>query len=115
MSPKEICREEQERIYTVKTYVLEHLKEAFTIRQLSRKAAMGEQRFKEEFSRLFGMPVGTYIHATRMQTGKFLLVHTTKTIKEISGLCGYRRYKSFLKAYKKFFGVSAGFERRVKK
>ena len=105
MSPKEITKEEIQRIYETKTYLLNHLHKKFTIRQLARKAAIGEQRFKDGFAFLFGMAVGEYIHEARMQTAKLLLRNTKKSIKEISLLCGYRQARNFSSAHKMFFRI----------
>ena len=112
MSAREFTKEEQERIYAVKAIILNGLNKKLTIKQLARQAALGERRFREGFYKLFGMTIARYIRIARMHTGRFLLTHTEKTIKEIGRVCGYKRYKSFLKAYKKFFGSSAGTERK---
>jgi AraC-like DNA-binding protein len=106
MSPKEHTIEERMRIYAVKRYILNHLKEAFIIRGLAKKAAVGEQKFKDGFYQLFGMSVGAYIHEARMKTGKFMLRYSDKSIKEIAMLCGYSKARNFSSAYKKYFGVS---------
>jgi transcriptional regulator GlxA family with amidase domain len=113
MSPKELTKEEQERLHHVKTMIVNEVDKPFTIKQLARRAALGEQRFKDGFSQLFGMSAGAYILATKMQTARFLLTHTERTMKEIAALCGYKRYKNFLKAYKKHFGVTPGSQRKL--
>jgi AraC-like DNA-binding protein len=112
MSPKKLSRDEEQRIYAVKSYVINNLHQKFTVRQLARKAALGEQRFRDGFYHLFRMHVGQYIHATRMQTARFLLTHTDKTIKEIASLTGYRNTDNFLRAFKHFFGTTAGVLRK---
>jgi AraC family transcriptional regulator, transcriptional activator of the genes for pyochelin and ferripyochelin receptors len=106
MSPKGFTDDEIQRIAVVKTYLHNQLYMRFTIRELARKAALGEQRFKECFYRVYERNVGEYIHETRMQTGKFLLSNTNKSVKEIASLCGYSKTRNFSSAYKKFFGVS---------
>jgi transcriptional regulator GlxA family with amidase domain len=111
MSPKELTKEEGQRIYAVKTYILNHLEQPFTVRQLAQKAALGEQKFKEAFYLLLEMTVGEYIHEARMKLGKFLLKQSDKSIKEIAGICGYKKARNFSSAYKKFFGMSPREER----
>jgi transcriptional regulator GlxA family with amidase domain len=112
MSPKELSKEEEQRIYAVKTYIVNNLNEKLRVGQLARMAALGEQRFKDGFYRLFQMHPGEYLHVTRMQTARFLLRHTQRTMKDIAMTVGFREYKSFLRAYKKFFGVTAGSVKR---
>src|SRR5690349_18480055 len=106
MSPKELTNEERERIYAVKNYLLNHLQEQFTISQLAQKAVLGEQKFKDGFFTLFEMTVGEYLHEARMETAKFLLLKTDKSIKEIAVMCGYSKARNFSTAYKKFYGES---------
>ncbi|MBO9681052.1 MAG: helix-turn-helix transcriptional regulator [Flavisolibacter sp.] len=111
MSPKELTREERERIHSVKMYLLNHLDQQFTVEQLARRAALGIQKFKDGFYTLFEMPVGAYIHEARMKQGRVLLRNSDKSIKEIAMLCGYSKARNFSSAYKKFFGVRPGEER----
>ena len=112
MSPKALSEEEVERIVSVKTYVLDHLQRQFVIRDLARRAALGEQKFKDGFYRLYERNVGEYIHEARMKTANFLLRNTNKSVKEIALLCGYKKTRNFSSAYKKFFGVNPKSERR---
>lgn len=112
MSPKELSRDEEERLYDVKSYILNHLDEPLTVLQLARKAALGEQRFTESFARLIEMHVGAFIHSTKMKTGNFLIRNTDKSIKEIAALCGYSKTRNFSSAYRKFFGKSPSGERK---
>jgi transcriptional regulator GlxA family with amidase domain len=111
MSPKEIDGEELQRIAAVKSYLHNHLDESFHVRQLAKKAALGTVKFGEGFYRMYGQTVGTYIHNTRMETGRFLLLHTDKSVKEIAAICGYSKTRNFSSAYKKFFGMSPSEER----
>jgi AraC family transcriptional regulator len=111
MSPKEIDGEGLERIAAVKSYLHNHLHESFNVRQLAKKAALGTVKFGEGFYKMYGQTVGTYIHNTRMETGRFLLVHTDKSVKEIAAICGYSKTRNFSSAYKKFFGMSPSEER----
>jgi AraC-like DNA-binding protein len=111
MSPKELTREERQRIDDVKTYVINHLHKQYTIERLSKRAAAGIQKFKDGFYELYGMPAGKYIHEARMKLAKLLLKSSDKSIKEIAALCGYSRARNFSSAYKKFFGLRPGEER----
>lgn len=111
MSPKEIDGEELQRIAAVKSYLHNHLHKSFTVRQLARKAALGTHKFGEGFYRMYGQTVGSYIHNTRMETGRFLLLHTDRSVKEIAMLCGYKKTRNFSSAYRKYFKVSPSEER----
>jgi transcriptional regulator GlxA family with amidase domain len=115
MSATKFSKEEKERIYHVKAFILHELSKQWTVKQLARRAAMGQQKLQEGFYWFFEMSVGCYVRTTRLQAARFLVSHTDRTIKEICGLCGYKDYKSFLKAYKKHFGISAAAERKQRK
>ena len=107
MSPHEITNEEIQRLYQVKTYLLNHLHQRHTVKQLARGAAMNESKFREAFYMVFSYVVQDYIIEARMQLGFFLLKHTNKAIKEIAWLAGYRQSKNFMNAFKKYFGITA--------
>ncbi|RYZ48689.1 MAG: AraC family transcriptional regulator [Sphingobacteriales bacterium] len=111
MSPKAYSRDEQERILKTKSYLLNHLHCPLRLSDLTRHAAMGEQRFKDGFRLLLGYTPGDYLHQARMRTARALLRHTDRPIKEIAALCGYQHYKNFLTAYRRFFGETAGASR----
>lgn len=90
----------------VKTYILNHPEDPCTVRSLARRAAMGGQRFREGFYALFDMTAGAYVREARMQTARFLLTLTSKSVKEIAMICGYSKARNFSTAYKKYFGRS---------
>ena len=105
MCPGELANAEKQRIYEVKGFILNHLEQQFTIRQLARMAALGRQKFRDGFFQLFEINAGEYVHEARMQTGKFLLTKTDKSIKEIAILCGYSKARNFSSAYRKYFEI----------
>lgn len=107
-----MTREEKERICGVQSYLINHLDEGFTTGKLAKKALLGEQKFKEGFYQLFQMHAGEYVHEARMQLGKFLLLNSEYSVKEIAGKCGYSKTRNFSSAYQKFFKKSPSMERR---
>ena len=114
MSPKEITKEEIQRIYETKTYFLNHLHQQWTVAQLARRSAMNTEKFRRGFYLIFEYQVQAFMTEARMRLGLFLLQHTKKTIKDIASRTGYRHYNNFLKAFKKHFGVTAQSVRRRK-
>jgi transcriptional regulator GlxA family with amidase domain len=111
MSPKQLSKDEEQRIYYALSYIVNHLERQFTTRELARMAALGEQKFKDGFKRLFEGTVGEYIHKVRMETAKFLLTNTNKSIKEIALLSGYSKVRNFSTAYRKYYNKSPKEER----
>jgi AraC-like DNA-binding protein len=107
-----LSKEEKQRIYLTKGYLCNHQNKAVTVAQLARHSALGIKKFREGFALLFEMTIQAYLHQTRLQTGKHLLLHTDKPVKEIAALCGYGYYKNFITAYRKFFGQTPYKERK---
>jgi AraC family transcriptional regulator len=107
MSRERFTHEEQARLLQTKAYLHNHLHQRLTIAQLARRSAMCPKRFKEGFQLFFGYLPGEYVHRARLLTAQVLLRQTRKPIKEIASLCGYRYYKNFLTAYRRFFGERA--------
>lgn len=115
MSPKEFTKDEIQRIYLTKTYMLQHLHKKLTVAQLARHAALNKQKFREGFYFVFSYDVNTYLKEARMQTAFILLRHTKRTMKDIASLTGYGIHKAnFLTAFRKWYGVSAGSIRGVR-
>ncbi|GAA4115058.1 hypothetical protein GCM10022393_15010 [Aquimarina addita] len=74
--------------------------------ELSRLVVLNEYKLKRGFKELFGTPVFGYIHQTRMDLAKRLLLDTSKTAKEIAYEIGYCSPQHFSKAFKEQFVIS---------
>jgi AraC-like DNA-binding protein len=103
MSPVPLTPEEIQRIYQTKSFVLNQLYRSLTVKEVSRHAALSRNKLQEGFIQLFGLPVAYYIHQSRMLLGYFLLAHTSKPIKEVAHLTGFRYSKNFMTSFRKFF------------
>lgn len=108
MSPRPLSKEEKEKLFATKIYILTHLHEVLSQKKLCCVAGLGQRKLKEGFVELFGLVPSVYLHEARLQFGLFLLRHTDKTIKEIAAACGYRERSNFSRAFKQFFGVAPG-------
>ena len=115
MCPRTITEEEVQRLITLKTYVLTNLHQVFSLKGLAQRAYLSQQKLREGFAGIYGMPLMKYIHEARMHTGAVLLKHTDKPIKEIAYLTGYGYPKNFMTAIKKFHGRPASQIRQEEK
>ena len=67
---------------------------------------------KYYFSRLFREHVnespGAYLQHKRMQMAMDLLLHSSRSVKEILHLCGFTNYSYFITAFHKVYGIPPG-------
>lgn len=75
-----------------------------TISELSKLININEYKLKKGFKEVFGTTVFGYIHHSRMNLAKRLLLGTDKSAKEIAYETGYSSPQHFSKAFKKEFG-----------
>ena len=80
----------------------------FVIREIAQKVGMNEFKLKNGFRELFGNGVYEYLRSERMQVARQLLGESDRSIKEIASMTGYRSVNSFIKAFKKMYGVTPG-------
>jgi AraC family transcriptional regulator, transcriptional activator of the genes for pyochelin and ferripyochelin receptors len=112
MAPRFLTAEDKAKIYTAKTYILNHVHEQLTIKMISTHAGLSTFQLRDGFFLEFQMSPGKFIHQTRMELALFLLTHSEKNIKQIAGLTGFSNSANFSKAFKKFFNFTPGDVRR---
>lgn len=77
-----------------------------TISELSKLINLNEYKLKRGFKELFCVTVFGYIHKSRMNLAKRLLLGTDKSAKEVAYETGYSSPQHFSKAFKTEFGTS---------
>ena len=70
-------------------YMEEHLDEPLTIPALSRRACLSATTFKEEFRRLYGLPVHTWLRQRRMERAAELLHTPGLSLETVAQAVGY--------------------------
>ena len=75
-----------------------------SITELSRISAMSPTKLKNDFKKLYGLPIYEYFQKNRMLKAKSLLVQGKYTIKEVGQLVGYSNLSHFAYTFKKEFG-----------
>lgn len=91
-----------------RNYIEQHFTEHLTIRQLARKAGMNTTTFKAGFKKAFGMAPFEYLVDIRMQHALELLRKRDLSIQRIADASGYKSFGSFIKAFKRKFGMTPG-------
>jgi AraC-like DNA-binding protein len=77
-----------------------------SIQELSKLVRLDRTVLQAGFKQLFEISIYDFLVQRRMQKGEELLSTTTKDIKSISFLCGYKRHSSFSKAFQKSTGLT---------
>ena len=82
--------------------------ESFNVETLCKMLYLSRSYTSRIFKEKTGDSLIDYIIKYRMEKANEFILKTSRSLKEIAGLCGYARYEYFLKQYKKYYGVNAG-------
>lgn len=105
----------QDRYITLTTSDIHALQKAYdiltkeactppTIKSLSKRVFLNEQKLKAGFSAHYHMSISEYTHSIRMTIAENLLSTTELSIHEIAKKVGYHHTSNFVKAFKKSHG-----------
>jgi AraC family transcriptional activator of pyochelin receptor len=87
----------------------------YSIPEIAREVGLNEVKLKKGFKQVFGTGLYGFLMTTRMEKATELLGTTSKAVKEISLLIGYKSTSSFIKLFKKRYGYSPYAWRRMQK
>lgn len=77
----------------------------YSIEFIAERIGIGKTKLKIGFKQYFGMGLFTYLREQRMIKAAELLVHSNKTIKEISKATGFKYYSNFISAFTTYHGL----------
>ncbi|MCD8739331.1 AraC family transcriptional regulator [Mucilaginibacter roseus] len=89
-------------------YMIEHVAEPPSLKELSRICGINEFKLKKGFQEVYQNTVFGYLSEYRLSEAKRLLESRTHTIKEVSFQLGYSSVQHFTKAFKLKYMVSPG-------
>ncbi len=95
---------DKQKLFEAREILANQIDNPPTISQLSKLVGLNEYKLKKGFKELYGTTVFGYIHRSRMNLAKNLLLGTNKSAKEIAYETGYSSPQHFSKAFKKEFG-----------
>ena len=90
----------------VSSYLLKHMNEKITIKQIGEKFAISESGIKTAFRLVYGVPIYSFIKTEKMESAAYMLEYTNKNITEISIEHGYENSSKFAKAFRDVKGMS---------
>jgi len=77
--------------------------------------SINKTKLQEQFRECFGTSLHAFILQQRMEKAAILLRETDEPVKSIAGQCGYRKVRSFNKAFKGRMGLSPDQYRKNKR
>lgn len=94
------------------SYILEHMDQKITIREISEKMHVSETQLKNSFRNYYGNSVYKYVRSRKMQEAASQLVEGRLSIMEIAGMFGYENCSKFAAAFRGEYGVPPSTYRR---
>jgi AraC-like DNA-binding protein len=80
--------------------------------RLARSVGLSRTRFFERFSELMGEPPARYVARWRASTAADIMRRRDLSVAEIAGMVGYASENAFVRAFRKYVGVTPGEYRR---
>jgi len=93
------------KIHLAKEIIHSDLKNAPTIKELSKKVGTNEFKLKKAFKEVFDSTIYSYIRNKRMEKARLLLLENSLSIGEIAETIGYKNSGHFSKRFKEKFGM----------
>lgn len=96
---------EREKIEQARDWLIEHIGEPITIKELSRKVAMNECYLKKGFRVMYGTTIFDFYQSQRMEHARYLLHEKGLSVTDVSMQLGYSSISHFSTAFKKYTGL----------
>lgn len=96
---------ERQKIEQARDWLIEHIGEPITIKELSRKVAMNECYLKKGFRLMYGTTIFDFYQSQRMEHARYLLYEKGMSVTEVSLQLGYSSISHFSTAFKKHTGL----------
>lgn len=93
-------------VFKTRQYMEENLSRKVKIDDIASHLCVSNSWFRKEFQRLTGVPPATFLGRIRLQTSKYLLLSSNKSIKEIAAQCGFVTSEYFCKCFRDNTGMT---------
>lgn len=105
--------EESQRILKVKEYINNNYREEIRLSELAKIACMSESAFSRYFKLHTGRTVSEFTMDLRLGYAARMLLETTRSVAEISYLCGYNNLSLFNRVFRRKKGCSPSVFRQL--
>jgi AraC-like DNA-binding protein len=96
---------EVEKMYLVKSIILENLAKHHSLVQLAHQVGTNECYLKDHFKKVFGTTVYAFTQSAKMEKARELILAGGKKISDVAKTTGYKYTSHFTSSFKKHFGV----------
>ncbi|MBP1920104.1 AraC family transcriptional regulator [Youngiibacter multivorans] len=97
-----IGQKDIEKMAKIKEYIDNNFAKKISLNEIAQEFFVSKYYLAREFKKYYGMTIGEYISAKRVNSSKELLRFTNKSIEEIATLCGITDTNYFAKVFRKF-------------
>ena len=101
-TPKKII----DKMYLAQNVIMGNLHDPLSLSDLARIVNTNECTLKKEFKNVFGNTVFGYMRDVKLEKAKNMLLIQNLSVKEISGITGYKNPQHFSIAFKRKFGLN---------
>ena len=95
-------------------YIEDHLTEKLTVEEIARQVYLSPTYLQSVFKENFGIPLAEYVRSQKLKRALELLYNTEKRIIYIAYDSGFEHESSFIRPFKREFGMTPGEARRRK-
>ena len=95
-------------------YIEDHLTEKLTVEEIAGQVYLSPTFLQSVFKDNFGIPLAEYVRSQKLKRALELLYNTEKRISDIAYDCGFEHESSFIRSFKREFGMTPGEARRRK-
>lgn len=95
-------------------YIEDHLTEKLTVEEIAGQVYLSPTYLQFVFKDNFGIPLAEYVRSQKLKRALELLYNTEKRISDIAYDCGFEHESSFIRSFKREFGMTPGEARRRK-
>jgi AraC-like DNA-binding protein len=102
-----------EKIQATRAYLLQNMEQPPTLIELAHKMGLNDFKLKKGYKQLYGVTLFDDFQHARMEKARRLLLETHQSIVAIAELAGYRNVSGFSAAFKRYFGNTPGWFRKI--
>lgn len=99
-----LSKENIDKIYAVRDFILDNIHTASSLIDLAHRAGTNEFTLKKGFKELFGTTVFGFWSDTKMEQAKLMLTEQAVNISDVSKCLGYKNPRHFSTAFKRKYG-----------
>lgn len=96
---------QEELIYKIHDYLMEHLSERITIEELAKQFLINPTSLKKIFKQVYGTSIAAHMKEHRMECAAQMLLEGQESISQIAQAVGYKSQSRFTTAFKSAYGM----------